>query len=749
MTTRIRPATVADADAIARLHFTAWQVGYRGILPDELLDGLELGPWTDRRRGHLKHPAKGIFNFVGLLEDDIAGWSTVGPSRDKDDDPIEVGELYGLYVDPAQWRNGVGRSMLAAALDELQRAGYEQVTLWVLKANDGARALYEAGGLVVDGAEKPCGVRDIQEPSVRYRLRFDGAEDVEVPEDPEARWVQVALVADVAEGMQGVRADGLRLLVGRTDGGAWFAVDNTCPHEGYPLQQGFQKDCVVTCAWHNWKFDVRDGSNVLGGEGIRTWPTRIVGDALEVDVQRPPLAVQIPKRLDSLRAGLVDGSVDRCLRDCVRLLQAGLSPADLLVEIARDDAKRAEYGTTHVLPICGDVAELDLPDGLDAVEFLVPAIAMACERNRRLPLRSRSEPVPRGDRAAIIRIVEQENVDLAEAVVRGLARAEQPELDHWLLAATSRHFTDFGHSLIFLARLRPLLPAMDVEARADILGGFAFGLPQATREDTLPYLRRYVRTLEEREDELPRLFAAASPDAPFDEAQFRRSVLDGTATEACDVLWSALEAGVSASRIARALVLASASRLLRFDLEVEFDGEVAEGWLWATHRFTFASAVRETVERWQDPDVLRFLLQAVAFIHSGKGMDAPSERRVNVGSRIGSAEDLRAALSGRRAEDAIAFANTAAWSADERRVLLDPGLGDRFVRPIFSAHALKSAAAALREYDALGDHPDRSLPAVAVARFLASPVIEDRRRDQARGAVRFVVDGKPPKKLTQ
>ena len=46
-----------------------------------------------------------------------------------------------------------------------------------------------------------------------------------------------------------------------------YAIDNRCPHEGYPLSNGFTNDnCVLTCNWHNWKFDLCDnGKCVFGG----------------------------------------------------------------------------------------------------------------------------------------------------------------------------------------------------------------------------------------------------------------------------------------------------------------------------------------------------------------------------------------------------------------------------------------------------------------------------------------------------
>ena len=38
-----------------------------------------------------------------------------------------------------------------------------------------------------------------------------------------------------------------------------FAVDNRCPHMGFPLSQGTVADGILTCHWHHAKFDLSGG----------------------------------------------------------------------------------------------------------------------------------------------------------------------------------------------------------------------------------------------------------------------------------------------------------------------------------------------------------------------------------------------------------------------------------------------------------------------------------------------------------
>src|SRR4051794_9127873 len=85
----------------------------------------------------------------------------------------------------------------------------------------------------------------------------------------------VARESELAIGaMKMVRVGGRRLVLVRTSEGI-HALDNACPHEGYGLVQGALEGDLLTCEWHNWKFDVTDGSCVLGEEGVTTHDVRV------------------------------------------------------------------------------------------------------------------------------------------------------------------------------------------------------------------------------------------------------------------------------------------------------------------------------------------------------------------------------------------------------------------------------------------------------------------------------------------
>lgn len=86
---------------------------------------------------------------------DLTGFCSIAtPSRDEDADALTA-EVGALYVDPGHWRQGVGRAMLTAALEELDRRSFRNVILWVLLENHAALAFYERFGFTIEeGVEK-------------------------------------------------------------------------------------------------------------------------------------------------------------------------------------------------------------------------------------------------------------------------------------------------------------------------------------------------------------------------------------------------------------------------------------------------------------------------------------------------------------------------------------------------------------------------------------------------------------------
>ena len=168
---RIRPATVDDAAAIAAVHVASWRSGYRGLLPDALLDAQDVGRYT---RGWTALLTEGPGSAL-VAEDDgvVVGFVHVAPSRD-DDAPPTTGEVTTVYLHPDAWGRGWGRALLVAGQDVLRAGGCDAATLWVLADNARARRSYTTAGWRADGAGRVSerGGRSVTE--VRLRVGLDG-----------------------------------------------------------------------------------------------------------------------------------------------------------------------------------------------------------------------------------------------------------------------------------------------------------------------------------------------------------------------------------------------------------------------------------------------------------------------------------------------------------------------------------------------------------------------------------------------
>jgi ribosomal protein S18 acetylase RimI-like enzyme len=168
---QVRQARDEDVPALVRLHVRAWQWTYRGHIPDWYLDGLSQ-TITQReawRRAKLQRPDPHERTWIVTVEGQVAGFTDTGPSRDADAAP-GVAEVYSIHVDPAFVRQGLGRLLLATAVDDLRERGYHRATLWVLETNERARRFYEAIGWAPDGTTKIDEERGFTLHEVRYAI---------------------------------------------------------------------------------------------------------------------------------------------------------------------------------------------------------------------------------------------------------------------------------------------------------------------------------------------------------------------------------------------------------------------------------------------------------------------------------------------------------------------------------------------------------------------------------------------------
>src|SRR5690348_7497279 len=147
--TTVRAATVEDVPALAALHLAAWQIGYRGVLPDSRVDALSLDEFLPNWERNIVR--EGPTYLIAEEAGEIVGFVSFGPTQDEDNNPTTVGQIYALYIDPDHWRNGYGRLLMNEAIQRLTKSGFTALTLWTWEKNHQGRSFYERIGITHDG----------------------------------------------------------------------------------------------------------------------------------------------------------------------------------------------------------------------------------------------------------------------------------------------------------------------------------------------------------------------------------------------------------------------------------------------------------------------------------------------------------------------------------------------------------------------------------------------------------------------
>lgn len=150
---RVRDALIGDAEAIAALQVRSWQRAYRGIVPDDFLDGLDDDSWLDRWRSMLGQPPRdGVHQLVATVEDQPVTIGGAGPALEPSHDL--TAQLYVLYTHPDHWGDGHGGAVLAEVHRRLAADGHSRAQLWVAAGNQRSISFYEHHGWALDGATK-------------------------------------------------------------------------------------------------------------------------------------------------------------------------------------------------------------------------------------------------------------------------------------------------------------------------------------------------------------------------------------------------------------------------------------------------------------------------------------------------------------------------------------------------------------------------------------------------------------------
>lgn len=132
-----------DRNALSRVYEESWKHAYRGIIPQDYLDGIPRGQWAASADKPL------VSTLVMYENGELIGTSSFCPSRFED--MAGWGEIVSIYLLPGFTGKGYGKQLFGEVLRTLEGMGFRDIFLWVLEENTNARGFYENRGFVPNG----------------------------------------------------------------------------------------------------------------------------------------------------------------------------------------------------------------------------------------------------------------------------------------------------------------------------------------------------------------------------------------------------------------------------------------------------------------------------------------------------------------------------------------------------------------------------------------------------------------------
>ena len=510
------------------------------------------------------------------------------------------------------------------------------------------------------------------------------------------------------------------------------AVDNRCPHMGFPLHRGTVREGILTCHWHHARFDLRTGGTFdQFADELRRFPVALDGDDVLVDLSLPEYPFEHQRK--RLRDGLERDIPLVLAKATIALLEADPTGVDVFrAGLAFGVARRGEgwfRGLTTLTCFMNLVPRLD-PDERAAALYhgLADVAADSADGRPRFPLDPLPGRAPEPARLAqwFRNFVEVRDAEGAErALVSAVHGGASPrELADMLFAACTDHrYLDGGHTLDFVNKALEALDTAGWERAEAVLASLPAQLAGAERMEEANAWRNpvnLVALLEEAFAQLPEALAAgADRRGRWDGRNVLvQTVLDGEPAQILDALLEALCEGASEVELASGVTFAAASRIARFPISNEFGD-----WDTALHTFTFANAVEQGLRRSTSPELLRGVLDAAMSVHVDRFLNVPATRlpapEEGADPDVLVAELPRLLDRQQQVDEARKLVVSVLAAAGEPRRLV-AALGAGLVREDRDFHTIQCVEAAARQQELLAGTADEALPLVAAGGYLAA-----------------------------
>jgi nitrite reductase/ring-hydroxylating ferredoxin subunit len=546
-------------------------------------------------------------------------------------------------------------------------------------------------------------------------------------------FVRAGRLDDVrAAGRMPVQVAGHSLALFFHDGSV-HAVDNRCPHMGFPLHRGSVRDGILTCHWHHARFDLESGGTFdQFADEARVFPVEIRDGEVWVDLA--PREDQLAHQRQRLQDGLERNISLVLAKSVLGLLGGGEDPAEPF-RAGLDFGtryRRAGWGqglTIHacMMNLLPHLAPEDRP------RALYHGLSAVSRDSAGEPPRFIVRPLPSATtdletlKGWFRRFVEVRDAEGAERCIVSAVRAGVDHVqmaDMLFAAATDHRYLDVGHVLDFTNKT---FEALDVAgwAHAELaLSSLAQGYTGANRMEESNSWRNPVDLVEILQggfEELPDALETGRDGRGRWEGRGELAAVllgeDGGAI--ADALLEALREGATEEELAGAVAYAAALRIARFPTSNEFGD-----WDTALHTFTFANAVHQGLRRASSPELLRGVFDAAMSIHLDRFLNVPPARLPEPDGLEVAPEELLAQLpellDERQRVDAAGeiVASYLHGGGDADRLLAV--MGGLLLREDRNFHTIQVVEAAFRQHALLRGTTAGAHVLVAAVRYLAA-----------------------------
>jgi nitrite reductase/ring-hydroxylating ferredoxin subunit len=436
-----------------------------------------------------------------------------------------------------------------------------------------------------------------------------------------------------------------------SDGQA-FAVDDRCPHMGFPLHRGSVENGLLTCHWHHARFDLASGGTLdpfaddVSAHGVEF-------EGSDVIVVLRPRADPAGHHLHRLEEGLEQGLTLVTAKAVLGLFES-LGPDEGALAAIRAGVdfgvrnREAGWGSglTVLTAMANVLGQLDPADrALALVHGLVFVSRDTVGRPPRFPLRPLETALP-ADRLTswYRRFVDTRNGDAAERVLATAAASgsASSEMAALMGAAVTDHlFVDEGHTIDFTNKAFEILDHLGWDQAGAILTTLAHETAAASRAEETgewrhpdPLVELLSARQERPEDHWPGAQGRAGADGQEVDG-LAWAVLGDDPGEIVAALDVAAASGASAEELARAVAYAAALRLTRFHTQNDHGD-----WDVVHHGFTSANAVHQMVGRSSTPELMRGVYQGAMRVFLDRFLNVPAARLPGTRQRSEERPDL-------------------------------------------------------------------------------------------------------------